>query len=150
MVLGILSPYENAYSETFIQAHRSLPFENYFFCRGVGYLPTKIAGTPKLARLIRRMYFTVKSLVNRKLSTNEQVLQSLLREKKVDCVLAEYGVTAAASFEVLQSLHLPLIVHFHGFDASDKAVLEKYSEKYKKVFKYARFVVTVSKKMFAD
>src|SRR3954469_2103653 len=117
MVLGILSPYENAYSETFIQAHRSLPFENYFFCRGDGFLPTKIAGTPTLARLSRRMYFTIKSLVKQEFTPNEQVLQSLLREKKVDCVLAEYGVTAAASFNVIQSLNLPLIVHFHGFDA---------------------------------
>ncbi len=148
--LAILSPYENAYSETFIQAHRSLPFNVFFYCNGNDYVPAQLAGTGRLVRLSQKIYFELKSLINKKSTRSEHSLKYLLKKKKIDCVLAEYGVTAAASLKVIQSLHLPLIVHFHGFDASDKNILLKYKEKYVEVFQYAKFVVAVSKKMSAD
>lgn len=148
--LAILSPYENAYSETFIQAHKSLPFNIFFYCNGKNYVPAQLAESSKLVRRINRVYFTLKSLMRNKLTESEHSLKYLLKKKKIDCVLAEYGVTAAASLNVVQSLKLPLIVHFHGFDSSDRGVLHKYKEKYLQVFKYAIFVVVVSKKMSAD
>lgn len=148
--LAILSPYENAYSETFIQAHRSLPFNIFFYCNGTDYVPAQLAGTSRSVRQIHKIYFKLKSLINPRLTRSEYSLKYLLKKKKIDIVLAEYGVTAAASLQVIQSLHLPLVVHFHGFDASDKQVLHKYKEKYIEVFKYAKFVVAVSKKMSAD
>lgn len=148
MTLAILSPNENAYSETFIQAHKSLPFKNFFYCNG--RIPSKLEGTSGLTRLIHKVYFRLKFLINKKLTPSEQLLKYLLQKKKIDCVLAEYGVTAAESLNVIKSLHLPLIVHFHGFDASDKSFLVKYKEKYVEVFQYARYVVSVSKKMSAD
>ncbi len=148
--LAILSPYENAYSETFIQAHRSLPFNVFFYCNGKDYVPSELAGTGRLVRLTNKIYFRLKSYINRKLTPSEHSLKYLLKKNKINCVLAEYGVTAAASLKVIQSLNLPLIVHFHGFDASDKNVLGKYKEKYIELFKYASNVVSVSKKMSAD
>ena len=148
--LAILSPYENAYSETFIQAHRGLPFNIFFYCNGNHYVPAELAGTPRIIRRFNKVYFKLKSLVSKKLSRSEHSLKYLLKKKKIDCVLAEYGATAAASLQVIQSLHLPLIVHFHGFDASDKNVLLKYKKKYVEVFQYAKFVVAVSKKMSDD
>lgn len=150
MNLAILSPYENAYSETFIQAHKSLPFKIFFYCNGIDYVPAQRAGVSRLARVKQKMYFKLKSLINTHYTRSEHALKYLLKKDKVDCILAEYGVTAAASLKVIQSLHLPLVVHFHGFDASDKNVLLKYKEKYIEVFQYARFVVAVSKKMTAD
>ncbi len=148
MILGILSPNENAYSETFIQAHKSLPFKIFFYCNG--RVPVQLAGTVGLVRLSHKIYFKLKSLINKKLTASEQILKYLLRKKKVECVLAEYGVTAAASLRVIQSLNLPLIVHFHGFDASDRNFLLKYKEKYIEVFQYAGAVVSVSRKMTED
>jgi colanic acid/amylovoran biosynthesis glycosyltransferase len=148
--LAILSPYENAYSETFIQAHKRLPFNIFFYCNGNNYVPAELSGTARSIRAANKIYFKLKSVIQPKLTRSEHSLKYLLKKKKINCVLAEYGVTAAASLEVIKSLNLPLIVHFHGFDASDKNVLLKYKEKYLEVFKYAKFAVAVSKKMSAD
>ncbi len=148
--LAILSPYENAYSETFIHAHKQLPFNIFFYCNGKNYVPTQLSGTKKLVRISHKVYFKLKSVLNRKSTRAEYALRYLLKKNKIDCVLAEYGVTAAASLKVIQSLRLPLIVHFHGFDASKKDVLLKFKEKYIETFKYAQFVVSVSKRMSRD
>lgn len=148
--LAILSPNENAYSETFIQAHRNLPFNIFFYCNANNYVPAQLAGTKRILRGFNKIYFKLKSLINKKLTRSEHALKYLLKKKKIDCVLAEYGVTAAASLEVIKSLHLPLVVHFHGFDASSKDVLLKYKEKYIEVFQYAKFIVVVSNKMLTD
>jgi colanic acid/amylovoran biosynthesis glycosyltransferase len=148
MKLAILSPNENAYSETFIQAHKNLPFEIFFYCNG--RIPSQLEGTSRWVRLMHKFYFKLKFLINKKLSPSEQLLKYLLKKKDVNCVLAEYGVTAAESLKIIQSLNLPLIVHFHGFDASDKKFLLKYKERYVQVFQYARAVISVSKKMSDD
>jgi len=148
--LAILSPYENAYSETFIHAHKELPFNVFFYSNGKNYVPTQLSGTKKLARISHKVYFKLKSIVNSKSTRAEYTLRYLLKKNKIDCVLAEYGVTAAASLKVIQSLGLPLIVHFHGFDASDKNVLHRFKKKYIEMFAYAQFVVSVSKKMSVD
>lgn len=148
--LAILSRNDNAYSETFIEAHKKLPFNIFFYCQAVNDVPSQLTGTPRLVRMIYKIFFKVKSFINRKATRAELTLQYLLKKDKIDCVLAEYGVTAAASLQVIQLLQLPLIVHFHGFDASDKNVLNKYKEKYIDMFDYAQFVVSVSKKMSSD
>lgn len=148
MILAILSPNENAYSETFIQAHRSLPFENFFYCNG--RVPNRLAGTKRIVIIIYKIYFKLKSYVNNDFTPSEYSLKYLLKKKKIDCVLAEYGTTAAESLRVIQSLQLPLVVHFHGYDASDRDFLLKYKEKYIKVFTYAKSIISVSKKMTSD
>lgn len=74
------------------------------------------------------------------------LLQSLQKEK-VNCVLAEYGPTACRSLKVIAHLNIPLLVHFHGYDASVKSLLEEYAEEYKKIFAYATAIVVVSGKM---
>jgi glycosyltransferase involved in cell wall biosynthesis len=73
-----------------------------------------------------------------------------LRKEKVDIILAEYGPTAADSLPVIKHLKIPLIVHFHGYDASQKDIIEQYGKKYKEVFDYAFKVIVVSKKMYKD
>lgn len=148
--LAILSPSENAYSETFIQAHRSLPFNIFFYCNASNDVPSKLSGTKKLVIISHKIYFKLKSFLTGKLSRSEYTLRYLLKKNKIDCVLAEYGTTAAASLKVIRSLGLPLIVHFHGFDASRENVLVKFKEKYIETFAYAQFVVSVSKKMSVD
>jgi glycosyltransferase involved in cell wall biosynthesis len=42
---------------------------------------------------------------------------------------------------------IPLIVHFHGFDAYDQSILEEYQSPYKKMFSAAEAVIAVSKQM---
>jgi colanic acid/amylovoran biosynthesis glycosyltransferase len=144
--VAIFSPNENAYSETFIQAHKRLPFKIKFYFNG--WLPTfleskgSISNYNVLSRIRKRLYpeFNFKEF---------SLFQSLKKER-IDCVLAEYGPSACESLKVIKALNIPLIVHFHGFDATDNETLQNYKTVYKQVFLYASFIIVVSKKMFAD
>lgn len=143
--LAIFSPSQNAYSETFIQAHKKLPFQIKYYYGNT--LPNSLEGQNILdAGLIEK--------VQRKLLTGfsnaEKVLLFSLKKEKVNCVLAEYGTTAADSLNVIKYLKLPLIIHFHGYDASSRETIEAYKIKYKAVFEYASKVLVVSKKMYND
>jgi glycosyltransferase involved in cell wall biosynthesis len=144
--LAIFSPGQNAYSETFIHAHKKLPFNIKYYYGGT--IPFSLEGknisefsfSEKWKRKILRGNFT----------STEKLLISSLRKEKVDCVLAEYGTTAADSLHVINYLKIPLIVHFHGYDASQKDVIKQYGEKYKDVFAHASKVIVVSKRMYKD
>jgi colanic acid/amylovoran biosynthesis glycosyltransferase len=48
---------------------------------------------------------------------------------------------------VCKALNIPLVVIFHGHDASDKKLLHKYKEKYQQLFAYATFIIAVSEEM---
>ncbi len=144
--LAIFSPNENAYSETFIRAHKNLPFNIKYYYGG--RLPSALEGHPDMLDIS----FTerVKRRFVKGFSFAEKKLLFSLHHEKVDFVLAEYGHTAAESLHVIQHLGLPLIVHFHGYDASEQSIVAAYGKRYKDVFNYASSVVAVSKKMKRD
>lgn len=83
-------------------------------------------------------------------SPHEKKLMFSLKNEKVDVVLAEYGLTAADTLRIVESLKLPLVVHFHGFDATDIQTIRNYGVRYKDVFHYASSVIAVSSKMKSD
>jgi colanic acid/amylovoran biosynthesis glycosyltransferase len=70
-----------------------------------------------------------------------------LRRHRPSVVLAEYGPTAVRVMNVCRKLKIPLIAHFHGYDAFRESVLEKYGERYKTLFRIARCLVCVSLEM---
>lgn len=141
--LAIFSPGNNSYSETFIQAHKKLPFNIKFYYNGE--LPTKLEGIDSINQF--NILDRVKRKLNKRFNLKEEALLNSLKREKVDYVLAEYGTTASACLDVVQHLKIPMIVHFHGYDASTKEVLEEYKEKYKKVFQYAKSIIAVSNTM---
>lgn len=143
-VLAIFSPNENAYSETFIHAHKNLPFEIKFYHSGD--IPTQLEKRYDLQGNFSRLEKFQKKIFE-KFSEVEYGLYYSLKREKVDCVLAEYGTTAAETLNVVKKLQLPLIVHFHGHDTSDQNLLKFYRQKYLSVFEYAHTVIAVSKKM---
>lgn len=144
--LAIFSPNEKSYSETFIQWHKKLPFKIKYYYGG--YLPTKLENSETLYKFD---FFTkLKKRINSTFSWSEVALINSLKRENVDCVLSEYGLTACATLKVIMFLKLPLIVHFFGFDASNKSIIEQYHESYKLVFAYAKHVVVVSEKMRQD
>lgn len=144
--LAIFSPNQNAYSETFIQAHKSLPFNIKYYYGG--YLPAYLESSLGLMQF--NLAQRVKKRFNKNFNLSEHALINSLKREKVDCVLAEYGPTACATLKVVEFLNIPLIVHFFGFDASFRPTIEEYRENYKLVFGYAKSVVVVSKKMQQD
>jgi len=142
-ILAIFSPGKNAYSETFIQAHKKLPFKIKYYYDGE--LPTKLEGYENMIQF--NPWQRVKKKLNNTFDFHEHALINSLKKEKVDYVLAEYGPTACATLKVVQHLKIPMIVHFHGYDASIKKVLSDYKEPYKEVFDYANSVIVVSNKM---
>ncbi|MGN6296272.1 MAG: glycosyltransferase [Ginsengibacter sp.] len=143
--LAIFSPGQNTYSETFIQAHKRLPFNiKYYYGNTLPYL-LEGSNILELSNVEK-----IKKILFRGMTSSQKVVMFSLRKQKVDIILAEYGPTAADSLPVIKYLKIPLVVHFHGYDASQRDVIEQYGKKYKEVFDYAFKIIAVSKKMYED
>jgi glycosyltransferase involved in cell wall biosynthesis len=69
------------------------------------------------------------------------------KKHRIDKVYAEFGPIGAAIMPVCKKMNLPLIVNFHGLDASVEQVLIDYEKQYKELFEYAEYIVAVSKLM---
>lgn len=132
--VAILSTNRNQYSETFIHAHmRSIANAVVY---SDGYFPTSISLDNGK---------TWKKLSDQK-ATESDLIQSW-REQKVEVVLAEYGPAGVEVMSACKKANLPLVVHFHGFDAYRNDVLAHYGERYVELFKMASAIVVVSKDM---
>ena len=149
----VVAPQQHAYSQTFIQAHRerlparvvNLYVQNYeTFSDDHGPLVK-----PELVGRLTR------AVLRRSLNVNAQhfqdrALRSFLRRNKVEAVLAEFAPTATLAMDVCNQMQVPLVVHFHGFDAYRRSTLENYSKLYERLFKTAAAIVAVSNDMQAQ
>lgn len=71
-----------------------------------------------------------------------------LKKKKVKCLHARFGTAGVELLPYARKAKLPLIVSFHGFDATKLAKQSKrYRQQLKKVFRYAKAVTVVSEHM---
>lgn len=148
--IAILSPADNVYSETFIQAHREKLDGNIFFYFGLK--SSKILeGEGDIKRLWKKNYFKVQRKYLRKTYSwyYDRFLKESFLDKKIDVILAEYGTTGQAYIEIINELNIPLIVHFHGYDAYKKKVIKEHNY-YKEVFQTAKFIVAVSQHMAGE
>lgn len=146
--IAIICPSKDAISETFIKAHRELLKGNIHYLYG-GFIPTKsmngkIRKENKYARLKNALPLFI---YNKFRQTESNDLEKYFRAKKINVVLAEYGQSGCAVLPICKKLSIPLIVHFHGADASSKKVLDLYKNKYKELFDYCSYIVAVSHKM---
>lgn len=73
-------------------------------------------------------------------------LQKRLIVDKPDVVLAEYGTMGAEIAEACEQAGVPLVVHFHGFDAHRTDYITHYGN-YAELFRYAAALVVVSRAM---
>jgi len=74
-------------------------------------------------------------------------LRNFFKRNNISVVLAEYGVTGSAALGICQELEIPLVVHFHGYDAYSRPVLDRYQQRYKKMFAYCSAIIAVSRHM---
>ncbi len=74
-------------------------------------------------------------------------LKRYFRENRIDVVLANYGLSAAHLAPICRDLRIPLIVIFHGHDATDRKLLSRYANKYLALFASAASIVVVSADM---
>jgi glycosyltransferase involved in cell wall biosynthesis len=61
--------------------------------------------------------------------------------------LAEFGVTGVGVLQTCRELNLPLVVHFHGYDAYLRRLLDRYGAAYRNLFAYAHGIIAVSTQM---
>jgi glycosyltransferase involved in cell wall biosynthesis len=74
-------------------------------------------------------------------------LTQFFRKSAVHAVLAEYGPMGATLTDACKAANIPLVVHFHGFDAYHFDTLNSYRERYHKMFTDAAAIVAVSNDM---
>jgi glycosyltransferase involved in cell wall biosynthesis len=126
--IGLLSPLENAYSETFVRAHKENLAGQIFYYYG-GLVPRFLEGEGYLG--------------------DDPIgsLEYSFLKNKIDVVLAEFGYAAAESLPAIKDANIPLVVHFHGMDAHSEDVLRNHLERYKEFFGYAENIIVVSRDM---
>jgi glycosyltransferase involved in cell wall biosynthesis len=141
---------KNAYSETFIRDQieglsRYTEVDTVYS----GWMPEKSEDGKRLNTWL----FWVCQKVIKKMSGkrvnyfSNYGLMRFLRTHKSEVVLANYGVAGACVFPACRKLNLPLVVHFHGFDATHRETLLRYGKQYRQMFRYASAVIAVSNEM---
>jgi colanic acid/amylovoran biosynthesis glycosyltransferase len=152
-IVCVISPQENAYSQTFIRAHKDyLPAETKsLYASDYENVSDELGPLvrPALARRLRR------ALLRRSFNLDsnyfqQQALQRFLKQNRIEAVLAEFGPTAIVIMDACRQMNVPLIAHFHGFDAYRQQTLETYGPRYKELFKIAAAIVVVSRDMQAQ
>jgi glycosyltransferase involved in cell wall biosynthesis len=146
----IITPQENAYSETFVRAHKAyLPatikslyandYENVTDDHGPLVRPTF---TARLGRALLRRSLSLDSNY-----FQQQALREFLLRNKIDAVLAEFAPTATLMIDACQKTRVPLIAHFHGYDAYRQKTLETFGKRYNELFDVSAAIVAVSRDM---
>jgi hypothetical protein len=67
--------------------------------------------------------------------------------KRAEITLAEFAPMGACLVRPCQIAKVPLVVHFHGYDAYHRKTLEKHQKDYQKMFLSATAFIVVSKAM---
>lgn len=144
--IAIVSPLKDSYSETFIQQQKKGLLGNVFYYYN-GTLPKHLENSGLLLSNYILVTNKLKKLLSfTKFSAHEAAFITSLKKNKIQVVLAQYGPTGHRILSICKFLKLPLIVHFHGYDASVKYIIEQHNN-YKEVFSYASKIIAVSKQM---
>lgn len=142
MNIALLSPSKSSYSETFIQAQKNGLRGTVFYYYD-GTPPTKLEGKGSIlipfGDFRKRYGFLYKDV-------KSHSLKASFKKNKIDVVLAQYGPTGEAAAAICEAMHIPLIVHFHGYDAFIWDVISKHNY-YQNCFKVASSVIVVSQHM---
>ncbi|WP_018124250.1 glycosyltransferase [Desulfovibrio oxyclinae] len=149
----IIHPNPGPECETFIRAHAERLQSVVEVLYG-GHMPLfrKDGSTlhPDLPADAARLFSPSGAVENEMHEQATETMADFLRDNHIDAVLAEYGPTGVAMLEPCRRADVPLVTHFHGFDASLKPVLAKYREGYARLFGNAAAIVAVSLEMRRD
>jgi colanic acid/amylovoran biosynthesis glycosyltransferase len=164
----VIHPTKFAYSETFIHNHiHFLPANVHALYGGLMSGEMRVSSDLKSEQLLVPPFYRraekLKNLflrfgkyaddqtqndLSKKLSpVSTWYLSKYFIKNKIHAVLAEYGPTGTAVMEACRKAGVPLIVHFHGYDAHLNDLTDAYSRLYRKMFFQAGAIVAVSRKM---
>lgn len=144
----IAVPSFSAYSETFIRTHiEQLPFDVHVLHgrqldrSGEDWLLRE----SRVQRLFRYLLRKFGRFDERSFVADRQA--EWLRKIKAEVVLAEYGMTGVKLLDACERAGVPLVVHFHGFDAYNCKDMAPWLEKYRRMFDFAAATIGVSHAM---
>lgn len=147
----LASPAENAWSETFIAAHIDRLNKVELLLSG-GVPPRNASHGGPLVRVHGPLSYWDR-LVGKRFGGQPGLAKHRLAERlkrfRPDVVLAEYGNMGAEIEEACRRAGVPLVVHFHGFDAHQTDFIVQYVN-YRELFQYASALVVVSRAMEAQ
>ena len=149
MKIALVSPNKKAFSETFIRLHRyALNGETHHIYGGFNPNSSEKEGCLRKRRDAFYKWFNVfVKKAGLPFQFDQNGLKRYLKKHKIDLVFAEYGPTGGETVDICEGLKIPLITHFHGFDAYHFDTIKEYGEKYKRVFEYSSKIISVSKDM---
>ena len=156
----IVSPTKIGLTETFIRAHIDQLYGNVFYLYGwdldfktqngvslIQLYKPKSSFLTKLKSLLPHYIYFRLAQKRKKNYTKQALIKRYMQEHQIDVVLAEYGTAGSFITPICKSLNLPLLVHFHGFDASRKDILNTFKKGYQLMFSYATKIIVVSHAM---
>ena len=150
MNLCVASPIESAYSETFIH----MQFERLpcvLRIHGGPVASETIPGGPialgKSPAGLLDLLWALGSTANRQTTLQTREMQRRLRRRRVDVVLANYGRTGVALLPLCRELSIPLVVHFHGYDAHMESEIARLGDGYRRLGRECAQVIAVSERM---
>ena len=76
----------------------------------------------------------------------ESKIHEILQEKKIELIHCHYGPSGLAMLDLAKKFSIPLLVTFHGYDASFLLRDEEYKRRLSSLFDYA-YCIVVSKEM---
>ncbi|QDT34639.1 glycosyltransferase [Thalassoglobus polymorphus] len=150
MRICIVQPNLNTLSETFIAAHSAhLPGEV-----SVIHQSGDLFAMIERKRVLSQGFHSKAVRKINRLITNRpwewertRSYLTALKKFRPDVVLAEYGPTGACIVEACRVSKIPLVVHFHGYDASRHDILERHKNDYQLMFDDAAAIIAVSETM---
>lgn len=145
--IAIFSPNEKSYSETFIQAHKTLLPGKIFFYYGHNQHSIRLENSKEdLINLTFSQRLRKKLSKSYKKRSKWVLLKNSLLKNNIDVILVEYGNHAFTFSSLFKEMKIPFVVHFHGYDASVTTELERCYY-YKDIFKECAGVIVVSQYM---
>jgi len=148
--LCIASPLNGEYSETFIQNHIDrLPFD-VTTLTGMQLCESSDGSLIMESRVQRILHPLLAKLGHYDRASFVSDRQaSFLKNHGVKVVLAEYGFTGVKLMDACKKADVPIIVHFHGYDAHNREEIEPCLKNYQLMFKQAAALIGVSRAMVA-
>ncbi len=147
MRLCIVQPSLNTFSETFLAAHAAMLPAEVTVVHGI---PPQLGGCKLLGDgLAQRAWRKLAHWICGGPEGGDITLAYLkaFRRIRPQAVLAEYGTMGTLVHEACRAARIPLVVHFHGFDASKRDVLEQNRNGYSQLFQESGAIIAVSQAM---
>lgn len=142
-------------SETFLHAHiNRMPCKVYSLIGNPGFRMIREGSKGQGCYLASRevvplgMRWLKRHALGQTLAAQDtKALVRFFSKKRINVVLAEYGPTAVSVMEACRLANIPLISHFHGYDAYRESLIQDLSQPYKNLFDISAAIVGVSRHM---